>query len=170
MKDINLNYLIAKKYTAFFFKNLEKKSKNLDLKAVKEVYKNVKKYDDVSYLKDLFNETNKTEIIKLIKDEKSTFKAEYASVKNELDDFYNSCFLNHEILDIKDIKTRLKNLKTHQNLLIFPLFVNDVDNLITFDTSILNELDVYIMKHKSGEYVEMKGIRDSVLKIINQVK
>ena len=161
MKDIKL--ILAKQYINNFYNQL---SLNVDKKELKSIRKSVEKYEDVSYLKQLIND----EIKETLKKQFVFDQAKEKDAIKHLDDFYNTHFLNKEIIDVNTIKKELDNLDKELIALNDQVYIRDINQLYEFKNNINVELSVYISKHKSEEYMDMSVFHRNITSYINEIK
>ena len=161
MKDIKL--ILAKQYINNFYNQL---SLNVDKKELKTIRKSVEKYEDVSYLKQLIND----EIKETLKKQFVFDQAKEKDAIKHLDDFYNTHFLNKEIIDVNTIKKELDNLDKELIALNDQVYIRDINQLYEFKNNINVELSVYISKHKSEEYMDMSVFHRNITSYINEIK
>ena len=155
----NLSLELARKYIDNFYKvvlssNLSKEKKDNFNKAKK----NVKKYEDPSYLKEVLDE----EVLSLFKSIFEKIKVEDVTTIKELikdiDNYYSVHMEGREIIDIKESKKGLdilnKKLIAVNNYYHFA----DLASLYEFKNNVDVELNLYVDKHK-GTPMASKGLR-----------
>ena len=89
----NINVLLAKKYINSLYEVL---SLSIDEKALKELRKNVEKYEDVMYIKQALTDEIKENIKKRFDEHKQESISRYQSMIERLDSLYKDNFLNKE--------------------------------------------------------------------------
>lgn len=176
----NLSLELARKYIDNFYKvvfssNLSKEKKDSFNKAKK----NVKKYEDPSYLKEVLDE----EVLALFKSIFEKNKVDdiekVKSLINDIDNYYNLYMEGKEIIDIKEAKKGLEAL--NKKLIAINNYYHfvDITPLYEFKNNVDVELNLYVDKHKSDEYMDMsifhqsikdlmKGVKDTLNEIINE--
>ena len=165
MNNKNLPYILAKAYIARHYELL---SPCLDPKALGEIKKKVAKYEDTSYLKDLYTEENK-KLFEAELNNKQQWIQMLTDAKDALKAFYAECFEGKEILEIKDVQAALKKVSEHLIATDFHMFLFDAAPLYDFESNIGNELSVYASYHKKEEYMDMDNFRKSIQGIIEDV-
>lgn len=167
----NLSLELARNYVNRFYEVLLRSDLSSEKKGkIKEARKNVKKYEDPSYLKDIFDE----EVINLFNekfDETKGFdKVNLKSLIIEIDEFYSINMEGKEIIDVNKTKKALdilnKKIIESNNYYHF----TDVTPLYEFKNNVDVELNLYIDKHKSDEYMDMSVFHQSVKELIKNVK
>ena len=161
MKDIKL--ILAKQYINNFYNQL---ILTVDKKELKAIRKSVEKYEDVSYLKNLLNDEIKENLKKQFNNDVSK---EQNAIKH-LDDFYNTYFLNKEIIDVPAIKKELDIVEKDLLTLNDQTYIREINQLYDFKNNINVELSVYISKHKSEEYMDMSVFHRNITGYINEIK
>ena len=85
----NINVLLAKKYINSFYEVL---SLSIDEKALKELRKNVEKYEDVMYIKQALTDEIKENIKKRFDEHKENNISRYQSMIEKLDKIHQDIF------------------------------------------------------------------------------
>ena len=163
----NMKIIFAKNYTQNFYKILSLK---VDPKVLKEVQKKVKKYEDVGYIKEILNDDIKNEVIAWYTKNQESNVTKYQNAIKSLDDLFAQYFLDKEIIDVPSIKKEVTNIDKNLVGNISYECLHDVNLLFEFKNNINVELEVYISKHKSEEYMDMAAFRLRVSGLIKEVK
>ena len=163
----NINVLLAKKYINSFYEVL---SLSIDEKELKALRKNVEKYEDVSYLKQVINDEIKDNFKKRFNEQKKDNIFRYQTMVRKLDVFYEECFLNKEILDVSFIQKQLSELDKEMQNLTSNEYLSDINALFELKNNIDVELRTYVDKHKSDEYMDMSIFHQSIQNILKATK
>ena len=161
MKDIKM--ILAKQYINNFYDQV---LLTVDKKELKAIRKSVEKYEDVSYLKNLLNDEIKENL-------KKQFSGDVSKEENaikHLDDFYNTHFLNKEIIDVPAIKKELELVEKDLLASNDQTYIREINQLYDFKNNINVELSVYVSKHKSEEYMDMSVFHRNITGYINEIK
>ena len=163
----NISVILSKQYVKRFYEFL---SLSVDKKELSTLKKKVEKYEDVSYIKSMLNDNIRSSIIENYNSHKEEYINECNTLKEELNNYYNTHFLNKEIIDVPTIKKELEELSNKLEAINYNLYLNDINQLYEFKNNINVELGVYVDKHKSEEYMDMSVFHVSITNIINEVK
>ena len=163
----NINVLLAKSYIKSFYETL---ALSVPQKELKELQKKVNKYEDVSYIKDVLNDEIKNNIIQKYLSNKDQNIEIYESLIKELDGFYNDNLLNKEIIDVQITKKALNKVNESINNAIRNEYLIDINQLCDLKNNIDVEINVYVAKHKSDEYMDMDVFHKSITNTINEGK
>lgn len=163
----NMKVIFAKKYTMNFYEILSLKMSNKDFKELK---KNVKKFEDVGYIKKVLNDDIKKAIIDKYNTNKDKNITRYQDLIKKLENLYIAYFADKEIIDVPAIKKVVSEINSQLlNCTTFE-YLHDINLLFDFSNNINVELNVYISKHKSEEYMDMTAFRLRVSGMIKEVK
>ena len=132
----NINVLLAKKYVDSFYEIL---SLSIDEKTLKELRKNVEKYEDVLYIKQVLNDEIKENIKKRYLEHKDNNIARYQSMIEKLDKIHQDNF-NKESLDIKGIDKQLAVIEKEMISLTDNEYLEDIHALFELRNNINVEL------------------------------
>ena len=164
----NLSVVLSKQYINRFYEILSLVM--VDKKELQTLRKTVEKYEDVSYLKEKLDEKVRDAFINEYVTHKEEHNQLINSLKEKIDNFYNTHMLNKEIIDVPTIKKELaqldKDLLTANN----QIYLADINPIYEMKNNLTVELDVYTAKHKSDEYMDMSIFHKSVTSILNEAK
>ena len=164
----NLSVYLAKQYIKKFYETL---SLGMDKKEVQALKKSVEKYEDTSYIKEKMKDFDLSVFKNKYSENKNERIGRYEKLLTDIDEFYDVNFKGKEIIDVKVIKEELNNLS---NRIIESLndyeYLTEVSQLYEFKNNINVELQVYVDKHKSEEYMDMSIFHNSVTNIIKDNK
>ena len=165
MKNVKLN--LAKKYVASFYDLLRSLK---DEKSLKEIRKNVEKYEDVSYIKGIVDEEVLERIASHYQHHKNVYATNYEKLSADISSFYDTYFANKEIIDVSAINKALNELQKELDNSTHEEYLCDPNALFEFKNNITVELRTYVDKHKSDEYMDMAIFHQSITGIIKEVK
>ena len=162
----NINVLLAKKYINSFYETL-----NLSVgeKELKELRKNVEKYEDVLYIKQVLNDEIKENIKKKFVEHREANITRYKAMIEKLDSLYKDNF-NKESLDIKGIDKQLAALEKETINLTDNEYLEDIHALFELRNNINVELRTYEDKRKNDEYLDIAQFDQSIVGIFNESK
>lgn len=164
----NLSVILSKQYLNKFYEILSLVI--TDKKEVTSLRKKVEKYEDVSYLKDIVNDDVKASFINEFNSQKEVHINKINELKEALDNFYKTHMEGKEIIDVPAIKKELNELDKNLLSVNNHLYLTDINPIYEFKNNLNVELDVYLAKHKSEEYMDMSIFHKSVTSIINESK
>ncbi len=162
----NMKLVFAKRYVDNFLNIL---APQVDQKVFKEAKKKTMKYEDVGYIKEILSDGVKEKVIEIYKSNKENNAATYQELIKELNAFFEKYFANKEIIDVPAIKKDLLNLDQKLTTCTKYEYLHDINLLFEFKNNINVELEVYVSKHKSEEYMDMSVFRISVMGMIKEV-
>ena len=162
----NINVLLAKKYINSFYEVL---SMSIDEKTLKEIRKNVEKYEDVLYIKQVMSNEIKENIKKRFVEHRENNIARYESMIEKLDKFYQDYFTK-EITDVKAIDKQLVVMEKEMINITDNEYLEDIHALFELRNNINVELKTYEDKHKNDEYLDMALFDQSITGIIKEAK
>ena len=163
----NLSVILSKKYTEKFY---ELPSLIMDKKEVETLKKTVSKYEDVSYIKEKLNDSFKDIFVNELISHKDEYISSLNELKNKIDQFYDNNLANKEIIDVPTVKRELQQLDKELLLINNNIYLSDINPVYEMKNNINVELDVYVAKHKSEEYMDMSIFHKSVTSLLNEVK
>ena len=163
----NIVVVLARQYINSFYDVLKV---SIDEKTLKDLKKKVEKYEDTSYLKDAINDEIKNKIIARYLDAKDSNIARYQQMMEELDNFHKTYFASKEIIEVSLVKKELDAIENKLQNITNQEYLTDINALLEFKNNINVELNTYIDKHKSDEYMDMSIFHNSVNNNLNEVK
>ena len=163
----NINVLLAKKYINSFYEVL---SLSIDEKALKELRKNVEKYEDVMYIKQALTDEIKENIKKRFDEHKQENISRYQSMIERLDSLYKDNFLNKESLDVKGIQKQVSILDKEMVNLTNDEYLKDIHALFEMKNNLDVELRTYVDKRKNDEYMDLALFEQSIQNIFKEAK
>lgn len=163
----NKNIVLARNYIKRFYEFL---SLSMDKKEIKALRRNVEKYEDVSYIKNIINDDLKNNIKKNLSETKEAKIAKNTQIMEDLQSFYDNFFLNREIIDIPVVRKELAALDAKLLYSNNEDYLEEITQLYEFKNNIEVELSVYVQKHKSEEYMDMSVFHKSVTENIKSTK
>ena len=163
----NMKLIFAKNYTSNFYRILSLK---VDPKVLKEVKKKVKKYEDVGYIKEILNDDIKHEFISWYEQNKENNSLRYKQIIESLDKLFKTYFADKEIIDVTSIKKEVADIDNKLIGFTTYEYLHDINVLFEFKNNISVELDFYISKHKSEEYMDMAAFRLRIAAMIKETK
>ena len=162
----NINVLLAKKYINSFYEIL---SVSIDEKTLKDLRKNVEKYEDVLYIKQVLNDEIKENIKKRFVEHRDENIARYQAMAEKVDAVHKVNF-NKESLDVKGIDKQLAAIEKEMLSLTDNEYLEDIHALFELRNNINVELRTYADKHKNDEYMDMALFEQSITGIFKETK
>ena len=163
----NINVLLAKKYVDSFYEVL---SLSIEEKQLKELRKNVEKFEDVSYLKQIMNDEIKSNIQKRFVEHRENNINRYQSMIERIDSLYNNYFVNKESIDVKSVNKELSSLEKEMMNLTDNEYLFDIHALFELRNNLDVELRTYVDKRKGDEYFDMALFDQSIANIFKETK
>ena len=163
----NLNVILARQYVNGFYDVLKV---SVDEKTLKDTRKQVEKYEDVSYLKPLITEEVNKKIILRYNENKDNNISRYQKMIDDLDLLHKEEFEGKEIIDVTSIKKQVEEIQKRLENITSQEYLEDINALLEFKNNISVELETYVDKHKSDEYMDMSVFHNSVNNIFNETK
>ena len=163
----NINILLAKKYVDSFYEVL---SLSIEEKQLKELRKNVEKYEDVMYIKQVLTDEIKENIKKRFDEHKENNVSRYQSMIEKLDSLYKDNFVNKEELDVKGIQKQVSTLDKEMVNLTDNEYLEDIHALFELKNNLDVELRTYVDKRKNDEYMDMAQFEQSIQNIFKEAK
>lgn len=165
MKTANIKFDISKKEVnnvkSLIYKSSQKKK-------FKEIFKNIEKYEDTSYLN--MEESLNNEWNSIIKDNFGTYKFDVNLFKNKLDNLFEEEIKDKTEFNLNKIKKMLNEFEQEFDKKLFKFNCVGLFNIFSLKNNIITQIELHDSKVKSDEYFDVKDYINEIEKLINVVK
>ena len=164
----NLSLELARKYIKNFYEVILSHADKARKENIKKTQKLIYKYEDTSYLQDIIDEVTLSDIFDAYNEKNNKDLIE--STLSDIDEFYSNNMEGKEIIDVKETKKALLELDSKLIKCNNYFHFVDVTPLYEFKNNVDVELNLYVDKHKSDEYMDMSIFHQSIKELIKGLK
>ena len=168
-KDIYFQYQSNYPKTLINFILKKDKNHSLNKKSINDNLKKIIKFEDTSYLNDIFSNENKVHMKEILKEDIKRISFDYNKILLELDSFYEKSF-NNASFNQKEITKELNKFDKEFQKYNLPFIYYNISFILDFKRTINNELKLFYEKEKSGEYVDLNEVNKRMNKYFINLK